>query len=347
VSALTCRFVLVRMDACVRPGCPHRHQVRPRSHGYCCEACKGKPYSHTEDCSGSHSSRRQTIIIEEEDPGVLAGFSNAGQFADATARPIITPLRMNFGASLEPLTLPAAWLRGALTAMDYVKWYATRYSLSLRGVDATRVWQALSEHLMNRVERESFRTLRLFAHRRDRIPRLLEDAFATVDVADVGIDGHSQMYKITRVTGVDCRVQAVVAMHAATAEALLEAIQMIESRDVREFAFLCHGATHRSVACCFLLAALAYPRAEIYLTTKRTHNDAERFGLYARPNDFASRCFSWQQGGAASDCSRGGVRGGEGGGGGKGMAAAATQGLLGGEVAGFSKLTAGEAVALH
>jgi hypothetical protein len=29
------------------------------------------------------------------------------------------------------------------------------------------------------------------------------------------------------------------------------------------------------------------------------------------------------------------------------MAAAATQGLLGGEVAGFSQLTAGEAVALH
>jgi len=48
---------------------------------------------------------------------------------------------------------------------------------------------------------------------------------------------------------------------------------------------------------------------------------------------------------AAAD--RGGVRGGEGGGGGKGLAAAATQSLLGGAVAGFTELTAGEVAALN
>ena len=227
--------------------------------------------------------------------------------------------------------------------------YTLQSKLSLRGVDATRVWQALSEHLMmSRVEHKSFRRLlRLFAHRRDRMPRLLEDAFATVDVADGRIDGHSQMYNMSSVTGVGFRMQAVVAMHAATAASLLlEAIQIIENRDVRERAFLCHGATHRSVACCFLPAAIVYPRAETYLTTAaRTRRDAHSFGLYARPIDFASSCFSWQ--GGASGCSRGGARGGEGGGGGEGLAAAATQSLLGGAVAGFTELTAGEVAALN
>jgi hypothetical protein len=212
--------------------------------------------------------------------------------------------------------------------MEYVEWYARRYDLSLRGLGE---WQLLSAHLLNRVEEvESARPLRLFAHRQDSIPlSRREYELACVDVADKGVDGLSPMYKIGDVTGVDFRVQAVVAMQAATAAALLEAIQTIERYNLHELAFLCRGATHRSVACCFLLAAIAYPRAEIYLTTKRTQADAHRFGLagHARSiDDFASSCSSWQQGGGASDCSRDGVRGGEGGGGGKGMAAAATQG---------------------
>jgi len=116
---------------------------------------------------------------------------------------------------------------------------------------------------------------------------------------------------------------------AETAPALFSAIQLIGDADVSEFAFLCHGATHQSVACSLLLAAIAaayYPRADrYYLTTEeRTRRDAYSLGVYVCPIDFASSCFNWQ--GCANDSSRGGVRGGEGGGGGKGMAAAATQG---------------------
>jgi hypothetical protein len=78
---------------------------------------------------------------------------------------------VDFGSSIEPLTLPAAWLRGALNATYYVEWYATRYSLILRGVGD---WKALSGHPMNRVEADTFRPLlRLFAHRQDSIPRWL------------------------------------------------------------------------------------------------------------------------------------------------------------------------------
>ncbi len=102
-----------------------------------------------------------------------------------------------------------------------------------------------------------------------------------MDVAKRGVDAHSPMYELTAVTGVDFRVQAVVATQAATAEALREAIRRIEDVDADEFSFVCHGATHRSVACCFLLAAIAYPRAEICLTMARTRRAAASCGLYA------------------------------------------------------------------
>ena len=41
--------------------------------------------------------------------------------------------------------------------------------------------------------------------------------------------------------------------------ALLEAFQRIKDVDAQGFAFVCHGATHRSVACCFILAAQRVP----------------------------------------------------------------------------------------
>ena len=87
--------------------------------------------------------------------------------------------------------------------------------------------------------------------------------------------------RVERRHGIDFRVQAVVATQAATAESLHEAIRRIEDVDATDFSFVCHGATHRSVACCFLLAAIAYPRAEICLTTARTRRAAESGGLYA------------------------------------------------------------------
>ena len=46
---------------------------------------------------------------------------------------------------------------------------------------------------------------------------------------------------------------------AATADALLEVFQRIKDVDAHGFAFVCHGATHRSVACCFILAAQRVP----------------------------------------------------------------------------------------
>ena len=65
-------------------------------------------------------------------------------------------------------------------------------------------------------------------------------------------------------------------MGLVTAEALLEAFNYIEYG-----AMLCQGATHCSVACCILLAAIAYPEAVVCLSTPRTQRAAEeRGGLF-------------------------------------------------------------------
>ena len=48
-----------------------------------------------------------------------------------------------------------------------------------------------------------------------------------------------------------------------------EAIYVIEDFDLVDSAFVCGGATHRSVGCCFLLAAMAYPPATVGLSTPR------------------------------------------------------------------------------
>ena len=69
-------------------------------------------------------------------------------------------------------------------------------------------------------------------------------------------------------------------MGLVTAEALLEAFNYIELYDSTEFAFVCHGATHRSVACCILLVAMVYPEAIVCLSTPRTQRAAEEYGLF-------------------------------------------------------------------
>ena len=122
------------------------------------------------------------------------------------------------------------------------------------------------------------RVVTLEPHAQDCIPAHLERSH--VDVALRGVDGKCpNMYKVCDVTGVDERVQAVVASQEATAHCLLDALERIEEEELDEFGFVCHGATHRSVACSFLLAALVYPEARVCLTTTRTRRAANLAGL--------------------------------------------------------------------
>ena len=61
--------------------------------------------------------------------------------------------------------------------------------------------------------------------------------------------------------------------------ALLDAVETIEARGSLEFAFQCRSGTHRSVACCVLLAAIVYLEAQIWVTTDRTWRAAAEHGL--------------------------------------------------------------------
>ena len=74
-------------------------------------------------------------------------------------------------------------------------------------------------------------------------------------------------------------VQAVVASQVVTAECLTDAMEQVEAFNLHEFSFVCHGAMHRSVALCMLLAAVAYPEACVHLTTSRTRTSAAKNGL--------------------------------------------------------------------
>ena len=82
------------------------------------------------------------------------------------------------------------------------------------------------------------------------------------------------------VIGVEFRVQAVVASQRVTVEALRDAFFSIEKYDYTEFAFVCQDATLCSVACCFLLAAIAYPEAIVCRSPRRTQRAAEASGLF-------------------------------------------------------------------
>jgi hypothetical protein len=167
--------------------------------------------------------------------------------------------------------------------VTYIRELAARHGFTLSAA-AERGWQRFEDRLTCALwPPPGRRSLRLEPHAQGRIPVDFEQLH--VDVALRGVDGKSHLYELADVTGVDERVQAKVASQEATAECLLTALLRVEEEDLHQFSFVCHGATHRSVACCLLLAALAYPKATVHLTTARTRNAAAEAGLpsSARP----------------------------------------------------------------
>ena len=84
------------------------------------------------------------------------------------------------------------------------------------------------------------------------------------------LDCFSRDYSLRDVTGLDPRVVAHVSNQANAAKAVREAVIMVETDHYADFAFVCHGGTHRSGACVMLCAVLAYPHGEIRMHTSRT-----------------------------------------------------------------------------
>ncbi len=123
------------------------------------------------------------------------------------------------------------------------------------------------------------RPLRLYAFARESMSETM--MARAIDVDERGVDGRSSLYdlKDPSCTGISFDVQGVVATQLITAKVLNEAASQIEREGLEEFAFVCHGGTHRSVACCMLLAMIVYREADIHLSTRRTNHAAEVVGM--------------------------------------------------------------------
>ena len=147
------------------------------------------------------------------------------------------------------------------SALEYISELTSRNGVELDDA-ARKAWQRFGDR------RAYPRKLLLEPHKQDDIPTCYRDAH--IDVHALRVDGKSHLYRLKEVTGVDERVQAVVANQEITADCLRAAINQIEEENRQQFSFVCHGATHRSVACCMLIRALAYPNARVHMTTNRT-----------------------------------------------------------------------------
>ena len=100
-----------------------------------------------------------------------------------------------------------------------------------------------------------------------------------IDVAARGLNARSDLYESRAATGVQFIVQALLLSQELCAEIIIEAITTIERQELREFAFVCQHATHRSAGMALLLAILVYNNAEIFFSTKRTRAEAIQFGM--------------------------------------------------------------------
>ena len=248
---------------CLRPFCTFAHRQSPRHHGYCCNACRRGESVHTDNCTGRGQYVVRNPIGEAGVPGALAE-----QCPAACSR---SPRGQQHERG-EGLRLPEEWKRGDLHPWTYALWFLDRYELRFE-TGVRECWENLSERLP-RVE--TGRSLRLYAFARGESPL----GMPSINVHDRNLDARAHgLYSLEYVTGFDFRVQAKLLTTGDTVCALLDAVETIEARGSLEFAFQCRSGTHRSVACCVLLAAIVYPEAQIWVTTDRTWRAAAEHGL--------------------------------------------------------------------
>ena len=176
----------------------------------------------------------------------------------------------------EGVRLPEPWQRGNQEPLEYALWFMHRYKLHMES-GATDLWRCLSKKLPT-VDTE--RALLIHAFARDTMPGKFREESRSLDVHERRINAKADWrYELGDVTGLDFEVQAVMLTQSCTACAVLDACEAIELHDNHEFAFACRSATHRSVACCVLLAAIVYRHARIDLTTLRTQRAASERGM--------------------------------------------------------------------
>ena len=200
-----------------------------------------------------------------------------------------TPAPPDFAALLrvhpEPVAyeLPRKWIRLASTSvLDHLMWYLNSSAEQLpSGWDRVEVLVRVMQNLNRLHERE----INIYAYAQHAAPlyhETLSGACAGqrrhlhgTNLIHLGVDGKNRAaYHLQDVTGLDFRVQSRLIQQTTVACSIVDAILTIEDNDCNDFAFICHGGTHRSVGCACLLLTLAYPRGKLLLTTQRTQKDA-------------------------------------------------------------------------
>jgi len=147
--------------------------------------------------------------------------------------------------------------------------------------DAVEAWRKL-EQVANLTDPNRQLTIFILA----KGSNYLTPSSSFIDVHDLGVDatppcdprGHP-IYVMKHVTGIDLKVQAVLATQTRAVDAVIMASNMIEQGDLRHFAFVCSHATHRSVGCAMILASFVYHKAAIVFSTPRTETSAKAHGM--------------------------------------------------------------------
>ena len=185
--------------------------------------------------------------------------------------------------------------------MSYVKWYCTRYGQDggeASNCDTFSHWKRV-DVLAALIDKSSHRSrhVKIHAYAQDCMPPHQEimkhagapesDMLHAINLIRRGVDGKSTrydsitQYDLGHVTGLHFAVHLCLIKQATVAESILDAILAIEYKDLRDFAFYCHGGTHRSVGCACLLLMMVYPQGKLVLTTERTQRDASAYGCWS------------------------------------------------------------------
>ena len=241
---------------CKRIGCPFSHKFKEFSpyQQYCCNACAHNEQFHTKNCNG------------------------AGKLVQGCA-------------NWKTFTIPWSWMRGHFAVTDVVEWSCKSDYLELDARSFSQLlteWKSFGDFIGNQKQCDTLqREIHLiavtsreyddYANTSDN-EKNWDDAIDLTTYAD--IDARKGHYIMKTVTGVHSCVQSCLMKQNAVIDVLWDAAdRIIGNKKIARFAFVCEKATHRSVACCLLLAILVFPRAHILLTTDRTQNAAIECGL--------------------------------------------------------------------